>query len=281
MEINGTELPPVGDLRRPDPSRNQNASDSQTRHPSSTHRGLQRSGVRGGTAAGLRGSKVLPCLRTTRDANARAAVVDPSAGRGVVVGLVGMQRARLAQARTTAGPDRRQGCHQRLEFLSFVGVDRGDPHHQRQPCAFSQNMIFEPELPRSTGLGPLRDPLFGPDTDTVDDRAGPVERSPAAEFVEGHVMEFSKHSNPGPLGKASMRGLKWHTGRRRQIPTRTPHRPATVPVHHPADAGETAEAVARPPLRARQALDAATNDQSHPHIIAHDHRITTQDTLLA
>jgi hypothetical protein len=88
--------------------------------------------------------------------------------------------------------------------------------------------IFEPGLPRSTGLGPVREPPFRAHAGTVHDRMAPVDQTLAAEFVQNPRGATAATTRFGPLPEAAVRGLGRHPERRREIP---PHTPAAQQVH--------------------------------------------------
>ncbi len=69
------------------------------------------------------------------DAGDDPALAQPGAGLGGVVGLVGMQLGRLASARASAGPDRRNRPDQGLKGLVVIGVRGADGHRQGQAIA--------------------------------------------------------------------------------------------------------------------------------------------------
>lgn len=123
---------------------------------------------------------------------------------GVVVGLVGMEFGRFATAWSPSGSDRGDGSNQRFERVGVVGVRGGHRHRQWQARPVDRTWIFEPDLPRSTGLGPVRVPLFGPNRRTIQDRPGPVDQALAAKFVQHRVMQPPPQPSPRPLSEPAM-----------------------------------------------------------------------------
>ena len=128
------------------------------------------------------------------DADGDAAIAEPGARVSLVIGLVRVQLDRLAATRAAAGPDRAdgpdQGCSAKasLVFAADSARDSGSPPRS------DRTWIFEPGLPRSTGLGPVREPPFRPHAAGVRDGPGPVDEPLAAEFVQDGPVE----SRPDP-----------------------------------------------------------------------------------
>jgi hypothetical protein len=132
--------------------------------------------------------------------------------------------------------------------------------------------IFEPGLPRSTGLGPVLDPFFSPHAGSVKDRAGPVEQALATEFSQDGVVQFAPQPSCGPLGEAAVRGLERHLERGRKVP------PRTSAGQHAHDRGEHRAGRQRrrtPTLRARLELRNQRLNQG-PQLIRHQ-TATTND----
>jgi hypothetical protein len=148
--------------------------------------------------------------------------------------------------------------------------------------------IFEPGLPRSTGLGPVLDPsFFSPHAGSVKDRAGPVEQALATEFGQDGVVQFAPQPSCGPLGEAAVRGLERHLERGRKVPLRTS---AGQHVHdrgehragrqrrrtpHPAGAARTPEPAAQPGPTAHPAPNRNDKRSTTGKVIAQTRAITT------
>jgi hypothetical protein len=109
----------------------------------------------------------------------------------------------------------------RVERLVVVGVGCGHPTANGIPTRSDRTWILGPGLPRSTGLGPVSEPPFGPDAGSVNDRAGPVDQPLAAQFVEHGLVQTPPEPGASPFGKCSVRGHR-HLERRCQISPFTP-----------------------------------------------------------
>src|SRR5512142_3350664 len=86
------------------------------------------------------------------------ALAKPAPQVVVVVALVRMELGRPAAAWAVPGPDRRDRPDQRLQGLAVVGVGGGDGDGEGRPARSDRTWIFEPGLPRSTGLAPVSAP---------------------------------------------------------------------------------------------------------------------------
>ncbi len=76
-----------------------------------------------------------------------------------VVGLVGVKLGGPAPTGPTPRPDRGDRLDQRWQRFGIVGVGGRNPTDSGVPARSDRTWIFEPGLPRSTGLGPVKDPL--------------------------------------------------------------------------------------------------------------------------
>lgn len=95
------------------------------------------------------------------------------------------------------------GCSMTLSwvFAEVTAVTSGIP------SASERMWIFEPLLPRSTGLGPVREPpSFRPHVRGVEDRGGPVQVPTGAEPIEDPAVQLVEYPGLGPGGEPSMRG---------------------------------------------------------------------------
>jgi hypothetical protein len=92
------------------------------------------------------------------------------------------------------------------------------PSASGRPFRSVRTWILLPALPRSTGFGPVSDPLFRAQARPVDDRPGPVDLPGGAEVVEDRPMEFRPQARLGPFGEAPVRGLVRDAEDRRQVP---------------------------------------------------------------
>ena len=90
------------------------------------------------------------------------------------------------------------------------------------PSASDRMWIFDPFLPRSTGLGPVRDPLFRPHVRSVEDCGGPVEVPAGAEPIEDLMVQLVEDPGASPGGEATVRGRNADPERRWQVSPRAP-----------------------------------------------------------
>jgi len=88
------------------------------------------------------------------------------------------------------------------------------------PSASDKRWIFEPFLPRSTGLGPVREPPFSPARVRREDGGGPAQVPTGTESVEDLAVEFVEDPGASPCGDAAVRGRDADPERRRQMPPR-------------------------------------------------------------
>lgn len=70
-----------------------------------------------------------------------------------------------------------------LVFPVDTATDSGIPPRS------DRTWIFEPGLPRSTRLGPVSSPLFGPHRCRVGHRAAPVDPALAAQVVQDRAKQ--------------------------------------------------------------------------------------------
>ena len=112
------------------------------------------------------------------------------------------------------------------------------------PSASERMWIFEPFLPRSTGLGPVREPPFRPHVRGVEDRGGPVQVPTGAEPIEDAPVQFVEYPGCRPGGEATMCGRDADSERRWQVP------PCAPAGEHVDDRGEHGPIIDRGPAAA-------------------------------
>lgn len=71
------------------------------------------------------------------------------------------------------------------------------PTTRGSPAASDRTCVFEPALPRSTGLGPGGAPPFFPDVGGVEDRAGEVEQASVVEPVQDLLVQAAPDAGSG------------------------------------------------------------------------------------
>lgn len=84
--------------------------------------------------------------------------------------------------------DRMRGTARSMDLRAWLSCRfaAGTPIASGSPARSVTTWIFEPGLPRSTGFGPVRSPLFRPDRGGVQDRPRPdPRRSTAPNFGTG------------------------------------------------------------------------------------------------
>jgi CRISPR-associated endonuclease/helicase Cas3 len=78
-------------------------------------------------------------------------------------------------------------------------VDRAQAiYRDLQDGGFDRTCILEPGLPRSTGLGPVCSPLFGPDVGGVEHDAGDVEEVGVVEPMQHGLVQAAPDTGSGP-----------------------------------------------------------------------------------
>jgi len=95
------------------------------------------------------------------DTGGHAALAQPVAQLRDVIGFVGVQLAGPGSSRPASGSGRWNGVDQRLDSVTVMRGGRRHTTSERSPARSDRTWIFEPDLPRSTGIGPVSElPFF-------------------------------------------------------------------------------------------------------------------------
>jgi hypothetical protein len=127
--------------------------------------------------------------------------------------------------------DRHPAARWSLTLAAEMSICSGNP--PRSAMAW----ILEPDLPGSTGLGPVRFPFECADVHAVDTRARPVDLAGDAEDVEGCLVQGGHHAEADPLGEPAVRGAPETSRAVSAMSRRTPARtrsPRASPGHRSA-----------------------------------------------
>jgi hypothetical protein len=122
----------------------------------------------------------------------------------LVVGLVAVKLGRFA----AMGP--------RRDLIAGIAITRGLRAQESLvlaadtatdngiPARLTNTWIFDPDLLRSTGLGPVMGPPFCPDGGSVQDHTRPVDHALAAQLVQHRAMQPTPQTGFGPVGEPAM-----------------------------------------------------------------------------
>src|SRR4051812_22696159 len=92
------------------------------------------------------------------------------------------------------------------------------PQESGRPPPSVRMWIFDPGLLRSTGLGPVADPLFRTDPRRVDHCPRPVDQPLGAKAVEPPPVQPGPHALGAPARDRAVRGARPHPEHRAGVP---------------------------------------------------------------
>ncbi len=104
-----------------------------------------------------------------------------------------------------------------------TATDRAIPARSDKICC------LDPGLPRSVGFGPVRSPLFRPDTRCAGHHSRPVDQALATQLIEHRPMQPTPHPGLGPHREPAMHRGHAHPERGWQHP---PCTTAGQHIHH-------------------------------------------------
>lgn len=137
------------------------------------------------------------------------------------------------------------------------------------PCPSVIRWCFDPVRPRSTGLGPVWLPFYGPHVAGVDHRTRPVEAGRRVELGQQHLVELLPDAGLVPVPKPPPAG---HARTEAQLPWQ--ELPLDARVQHEEDAAQHLPVRQRLPSWVPKPAFLAWQQRFHPlpQVIRHDPR---------